>query len=63
MTIENTSSFRGYDVYCDFCSFDQSYDYGRDEWSELMAEMKSDGWKTYKDGNVWKHKCPACCEG
>jgi hypothetical protein len=61
MTIENSESFRGFEVYCDFCNESESYDFGRDEWSELMAEMKSDGWKTFKEDGVWKHKCPGCC--
>ena len=63
MTIENTDSFRGFEVYCDFYPSDQDYDFGRDEWNELIAEMKADGWRIIKDENGnWGHKCPYCVE-
>ena len=61
MTIENSEGFRGFEVYCDFCPEDTYMDFGRDEWSDMIAELKADGWKIFKDddGN-WTHKCPDC---
>lgn len=50
-----------FDVSCDTCSFIDVID--AEEFSEVVAKIKSDGWRISKDGNEWTHTCPSCAEG
>jgi len=48
-----------YEVNCDFCSCSHTFD-DVFHWGDLMGQMKKAGWRFEKDGDDWKHKCPAC---
>lgn len=28
---------------------------------QAISYLKNNGWKIYKEGNEWQHKCPDCC--
>jgi hypothetical protein len=47
-----------YEVCCDYCSYciDGIYE----EWADIIARMRSEGWRTRKINSEWRHKCPTC---
>lgn len=47
-----------YQVSCDYCSYDAEA--SADDWADLIAGLKDEGWKIRKMDNEWKHKCPEC---
>ena len=54
----NAHGVLGYDVYCDPCGFSENIE--AESWGELMRTMKSEGWRTVKEGEDWEHRCPSC---
>lgn len=44
---------------CDECG-NTTKTHDKDDFDILKDNAKSDGWKTYKEGNEWKHRCPDC---
>lgn len=48
-------------IYCEErgCSESESFDTDND-FRSFIDEAKADGWKVYKDGDNWAHKCPSC---
>ena len=58
MTI--TKDYRGYVLYCDYChEVSGIYDY----FDEAVEIKKENGWRSEKDGQVWRDICPDCQEG
>lgn len=52
-----------YVVDCDFCSTTFDTDCDRDDGFYAAVEaVKREGWKVFKDGGDWSHKCPCCQE-
>ncbi len=47
-------------VHCDSCSNSEE-SCGR-SFREMIAEIKTLGWKIFKIGEIWCHKCPVCIE-
>lgn len=45
------------EMTCDECGDAETF-YG--EWKDCIAESKEYGWRTYKEGEEWMHKCPSC---
>lgn len=45
---------------CDDCP--DVLETGESDFGEAWDMAKSDGWRTRKFGNVWKHRCPKCSE-
>lgn len=43
---------------CDDCDFEEVFD--DNDWQGCFADAKSLGWRTYKEGEDWKHRCPEC---
>ena len=49
-----------YDVECDECACVSTFNAG--DWSELMAEMYTEGWGKRRADGGWCHFCPECSE-
>ena len=45
---------------CDFCPY--YVDTEEDEFLAAVEKIKSEGFKVYKTGHEWNHKCGGCCE-
>lgn len=43
---------------CDFCS--EYFDTDETEFMSAVEKMKQEGWKVFKTGGEWQHKCGAC---
>lgn len=59
MAIDYDNQAEAMKVYCDACD---NRDEFIGEWKEAWDEAKSIGWRTYKENDEWKHKCPDCVE-
>ena len=57
-----TRSKHSVEVKCDSCGEFVIEDgvYGPDDFHFMWDEKKVEGWRAWKDGDTWKHKCPAC---
>lgn len=52
----------GFVVYCDECS-DETHETDAEEWGDMLAEIRAEGWRVYKDdAGDWTHACPSCVE-
>ncbi len=47
-----------FDAGCDFCHNDLQTD--EDEFVAAVEAMKRAGWKVFKQGGEWFHKCDDC---
>jgi hypothetical protein len=47
-------------ICCDFCSDEDASD--TDDFTEAWGMWKDDGWRAFKEGGEWQHKCPNCIE-
>lgn len=43
---------------CDFC--DETFDTEEDEFRSAIEAIKRAGWKVFKRGQEWFHKCTDC---
>ena len=59
MTIEIDKDWDFKRVFCDNCSNEFNYDYLKDFW-DVLAHIKQEGWKIYKEKGEWFHICPDC---
>lgn len=59
MTIEKYG--HTFQATCDYCPEDLDTD--EDEFMSAVASMKRQGWKVFKEGAEWCHKCPDCAGG
>ena len=51
----------GFAIECETCrDADETYDVG--SFSDAWNLFKRLGWTARKDGDVWKHDCPACAK-
>jgi hypothetical protein len=57
--IERVHGTDEYEVACDYCSSDEIID-ADDDWYNLIAIMKADGWRMTKRDKMWSHMCPEC---
>lgn len=48
----------GFTITCDRCEDDESF--GTDTFSETVAWAREQGWKVFKNGDGWQHRCPKC---
>jgi hypothetical protein len=42
---------------CDNCGEEYA---AAGEWKDVWESAKEDGWRAFKDGDDWQHKCPGC---
>ena len=45
-------------VECDLC--DETFETGKDDFYDAVAEKKREGWSSRKDKNEWNDVCPKC---
>jgi len=45
-------------IECDCC--EASDEFEGDDFNEAFDEAKAEGWRAFKDGDDWMHKCPDC---
>ena len=48
----------GYEVNCNYCSYGDTIE--AESWTEMIAEIKAEGWRIHKERGEWLHECPAC---
>jgi hypothetical protein len=58
MSIENNG--RSFDVNCDFCSYGEVVYVN--EFCEVTAYMRTEGWMSTCSSEGWMNRCPACVE-
>lgn len=48
-------------IYCDERKCQESEEFDTDnDFRSFIDEAKAAGWRVYKDGSNWAHKCPSC---
>lgn len=48
-------------ITCDNCGEELHIDTAYGDWSEMIKDMKAQGWKSRKDQNdEWENLCPEC---
>ena len=57
--IEKDDIGDGFYVSCDFCSYQEQID---GLFHNIVASIKSNGWKILKKDGDWVNKCPSCAE-
>jgi hypothetical protein len=45
-------------IECDAC--EATFEADSDEWAEVWASAKRDGWHARKLQSIWLHECPDC---
>ena len=61
--IEEQKDFGTFTVSCDTkgCNYEEEVDTDGD-WTSMIEEIKSFGWKISKINDEWIHVCPSCAE-
>jgi len=58
--IINSEDGRSKDVFCDECGFSENRS---GAWDRMILQLKYDGWRTAKVGDIWENYCPKCYRG
>jgi hypothetical protein len=45
---------------CDDCGDTYSVEHADDDFQAFIAGAKAEGWRIYKSGDEWLHRCPDC---
>ncbi len=51
-------SDNSFEYSCDSCNRKPEIYFG--DFHSAMKEAKADGWRAYKEGSTWCHRCPEC---
>jgi hypothetical protein len=53
-------SIQDFNIICDEPNCDSVLYINDRTWSQMVQLVKHEGWKLYKQGELWKHRCPEC---
>jgi hypothetical protein len=60
--IEQDEEGFGFTVCCDVSGCSNYEDLDVESFYDAIEELKSLGWKPFKENGEWLHRCPSCCE-
>jgi len=65
MTTERDYKTKQVEFTCDTCGLSilEEGVYSQADFTFTWEGLKRDGWRCYKDGDAWLHKCPKCMKG
>ncbi len=47
-------------LVCDDCGDELGDEFDNDDFSEMLASAKKEGWRVVREEREWKHYCPDC---